>query len=430
MASNRLCVQTGMYCWQQDDPPPPAHCAGVLALPADHEGDLVAAFAALWRHSALPPLMQAGVMEAAGVLRHYVLVHDASSMGPGVLAAAQEKLRCMASTLGSSCQLLTINSGSGGGAPVDPRLWADMRHGAPEGGGAGEPAQRPAPPAAGLGAWLSEGDMSALAAFVHELAVRCVLPHLEARLRGLNVQVTANRKGLRNQLKSLLWRKGASSSSGQDSPQTPATPSAAGAAAGGGAAGAACASGSVESHMRQLSDLALMLGDYDTASATLRLLGSDIKADRAFKAYAGVQEALGAAAVLSGAPPSEVLASYKEALYRYSQVGGGAGGLRPGQELREPIQGSGCFDGSCDTQSWLSDPAPKMPLIPLPSFTLLPPAAEPVQPAQPGGCAVRHTLRTAAGGISPSGGAVQRGALGADEGTLPGGCKRGGAGQQ
>ena len=78
--------------------------------------------------------------------------------------------------------------------------------------------------------------------------------------------------------------------------------------------------------MRQLSDLALMLGDYDTASATLRLLGSDTKADRAFKAYAGVQEALGAAAVLSGAPPSEVLASYKEALYRYLQVGGGAGG--------------------------------------------------------------------------------------------------------
>ncbi len=67
--------------------------------------------------------------------------------------------------------------------------------------------------------------------------------------------------------------------------------------------------------MRQLSDLALALGDYDTAASTLRLLASDTRADRAYKAYAGVQEALGAAAVLAGAPPSEAAACYKEALH-------------------------------------------------------------------------------------------------------------------
>ena len=72
--------------------------------------------------------------------------------------------------------------------------------------------------------------------------------------------------------------------------------------------------------MRQLSDLALLLGDYETASSTLRLLASDTKADRAYKAYAGVQEALGASAVMAGAPPSEALASYKEAINRYLQV--------------------------------------------------------------------------------------------------------------
>ncbi len=149
-------------------------------------------------------------------------------------------------------------------------------------------------------------------------------------------QVTANRRGLKNQLKSLLWRKGGSSSSGGggsaagggvgssggsglDSPHSmPSTPSVAGAA---GVAAPSYASGSVESHMRQLSDLALMLGDYETASSTLRLLASDTKSDKAYKAYAGVQEALGAAAVLSGAPPSEASAGYKEALHRYLQVG-------------------------------------------------------------------------------------------------------------
>lgn len=163
----------------------------MLALPADAEGDLAAAFAALWRHSALPPLMQAGVMEAAGVLRHHVLVHDAASMGPEVLAAAQEKLRQLATTLGSSCQLLAINSGSGVGAPTGPRLWQDMLHGCLPGGGGGEPAAggRPPVPQGGLGAWLSDADMAGLAGFVHELAARHVAPHLESRLRALNAQV-------------------------------------------------------------------------------------------------------------------------------------------------------------------------------------------------------------------------------------------------
>lgn len=133
------------------------------------------------------------------------------------------------------------------------------------------------------------------------------------------MQVTANRKGLRNQLKSLLWRKPGSSSGGQDGGSMPSTPTAAG---GGAGTPASYAPGSVESAMRQLSDLALQLGDYDTAASTLRLLASDTKADRAYKAYAGVQEALGAAAVLAGAPPSDAAASYKEALHRYSQVGG------------------------------------------------------------------------------------------------------------
>lgn len=131
--------------------------------------------------------------------------------------------------------------------------------------------------------------------------------------------MTVNRKGLRNQLKSLLWRK-TGVGTGADSPATPGTPSAAG-GSGSSAGGVSYAAGSVESAMRQLSDLALQLGDYDTAASTLRLLASDTKADRAYKAYAGVQEALGTAAVLAGAPPPEAVASYKEALYRYSQVG-------------------------------------------------------------------------------------------------------------
>lgn len=173
--------------------PPTFLPAGVLALPSDYEGDLAAGFAALWHMPALPPLMQAGVMEAAAVLRHYVLVHDASSAAPAVAAAAAERARAAAAVLGAPCYLLTINSGGGGGSPVPPRLWADALHASVAGGGAGEPAERPSPPPGGLGAWLSEDDTSGLASFVHELAVRGVIPHMEARLRALNGQVSGGR---------------------------------------------------------------------------------------------------------------------------------------------------------------------------------------------------------------------------------------------
>ncbi|KAL4852692.1 Trafficking protein particle complex subunit 8 [Chlorella vulgaris] len=300
--------------------------ACVLALPADQPGDLPAAFAALWRHAVLPPLMQAGVMESAGVLRHHVLVHDGASQGPEVLVAARERLRTLAGSLGSSCQLLSINTGSGQGPPPGHPPWVDLLHGCLPGGGGGEAAQRVAVPAGGLGAWLSGADLSSLAAFVQELSVRCLLPHMETRLRALNTQVTTNRKGLKNQLKSLLWRKTASADAGSG-PGTSASGSGSGGGAGsgsgsgsGGAAASSLAPGSVECQMRQLSDLALLLGDYETATSTLRLLAADTKADRGFKAYAGALEALGAAAVLSGAPPSEAVSSYREALHRYSQL--------------------------------------------------------------------------------------------------------------
>jgi hypothetical protein len=89
--------------------------------------------------------------------------------------------------------------------------------------------------------------------------------------------------------------------------------------------------------MRQLGDLALMLGDHHTAASTLRLLAADTRADRAYKAHAGVQEALGTAAVLAGATPSEAAACYKEALRRYLQVRWAASerrcGLRQGGRI-------------------------------------------------------------------------------------------------
>ena len=50
----------------------------------------------------------------------------------------------------------------------------------------------------GLGACLREADGEAVRRFVEELAVRALLPNLEARLRALNFQVCAAALGRRS----------------------------------------------------------------------------------------------------------------------------------------------------------------------------------------------------------------------------------------
>ena len=195
-----------------------------------------------------------------------------------------------------------------------------------------------------------------------------------------------------------------------------------------------------------------MLGDYETASATLRLLASDTKADRAYKAYAGVQEALGAAAVLAGAPPAEAAASYKEAFYRYSQVGewgGGGGGGGWGCECcgaRESGGPGADAKEHSSLETWCRLTLPASSVMPrtaasVPKVLVLalgvsspggvPPAslraADPGKPGQPPGGALRHARRPAARRVPAGAGHARRRQLGVHEGSLPGGWARGGA---
>jgi tetratricopeptide (TPR) repeat protein len=210
--------------------------------------------------------------------------------------------------------VITINGSSGAPSP-SPQRWDAALAGGVVGGGAGEPASRAPLPSGGRGAGLSSQDISALEAFVQELAVRGVVPHIEARIRALDQTATAARRGLRNQLKSLLFRK-AASPAGEGGGQQ----------AGGGADGAAAGgpasypASSIEAQLRQLSDLCMMVGDHETALSTLRLLAADFKADRAFRHYAGVQEAMAVAAALAGGAASDAASSFREAYYRYASL--------------------------------------------------------------------------------------------------------------
>jgi hypothetical protein len=87
-------------------------------------------------------------------------------------------------------------------------------------------------------------------------------------------QVSATRKGLKNQLKNLWWRKGK-----DDAPDVQTGP--------------VYTFSSMESQIRVLADYAFMLRDYDLALSNYRLLSSDYKTDKAWKHYAGVQEMIG-----------------------------------------------------------------------------------------------------------------------------------------
>ena len=100
------------------------------------------------------------------------------------------------------------------------------------------------------------------------------------------VQVLSSRKGLRNQLKGLLWR-GKSGSGASLAAEPVRVPSASGASYG---------AASVEGQMRALADVAFVMQDYELAASTLRLLSSDLKADKAWKHYAGAQVSQQAAA--------------------------------------------------------------------------------------------------------------------------------------
>lgn len=84
--------------------------------------------------------------------------------------------------------------------------------------------------------------------------------------------MTSTRKGIRNQLKTLLFRK-------SSQPETPRA----------GQGLSQYGPGSVEGQMRLLADLAFMMQDYETAISTLRLLSSDFKADKAWRPYAAAQ---------------------------------------------------------------------------------------------------------------------------------------------
>lgn len=129
----------------------------------------------------------------------------------------------------------------------------------------------------------------------------------------VGLQVLATRKGLRNQLKGLLWRgKSGSGPNLAATAEAPARPPS--------ARGQAYGVASVEGQMRALADVAFMMQDYELAAATLKQLSSDLRADKAWKHYAGAQASLQPQGGWEGLSRSPCLHAAPQALPQQHQL--------------------------------------------------------------------------------------------------------------
>jgi trafficking protein particle complex subunit 8 len=294
--------------------------AGVLVLPSTAAGDATSAFAELF--AAAPKPIQEAVREGRAAM-HYIFLHDASCVNSSDKAQkARQALSSLPSTVGPSGHVLTLKGKSQERADV--ARWRHVLHDrwyetARSNG------QNTVENSAEIALQLSAEDEASIASAVEELAVRKVAPFVESRIRLLEATALTARRGLRNQLRSLLFRKSSITTGPIASDVSSSQHTASTAVEEQGESHPNRITGSIQTteqvQLRQLADLALMVGDCETAVTTLRLLASDFKSEKAHLHYAAVQEAMAAAALLSDAPAADVISTFKEAYYRYVQAG-------------------------------------------------------------------------------------------------------------
>ncbi|CAI0405938.1 unnamed protein product [Linum tenue] len=240
------------------------HPVGCLLVVSSKDEQPINRFIDLFNTNKLPSLLNDGAMDPK-ILKHYLLVHDNHD---GSSEKASKILSEMKSTFGTNeCHLLCINSSQDAKMEHQDDPWASYKYD-------GSPVQR-------LGCCLDVDDISALKDLMHEFSSKHVIPYMEQKVRILNQQVSATRRGFRNQIKNLWWRKG------KDDPNE--MPS-----------GSMYTFSSIESQIRVLGDHAFMLHDYELALANYRLISTDYKLDKAWKRYAGVQVELTVTPKLEG----------------------------------------------------------------------------------------------------------------------------------
>ncbi|XP_048126921.1 trafficking protein particle complex subunit 8 [Rhodamnia argentea] len=233
------------------------HPVACLLVVSSKDEQPINRFVDLFNSDQLPSLLNDGAMDPK-ILKLYLIVHDNQDGAPEKAKKFHNEMR---STFGSnSSQLLCINSSQGGLVEHLQNPWAPFKTDA-------SPTQR-------LGGFLNIDDFNEIKKLTQDLASKHVIPYMEEKVRVLNQQVSATRKGFKNQIKNLWWRKGK-----EDTPDA--------------SNGPVYTFSSIESQIRVLGDYAFMLRDYELALSNYRLISTDYKLDKAWKRYAGVQEMMG-----------------------------------------------------------------------------------------------------------------------------------------
>ncbi|XP_043712997.1 trafficking protein particle complex subunit 8 isoform X2 [Telopea speciosissima] len=233
------------------------HPVACLLVVSSKDEQPINKFVDLFNTNQLPSLLNDGVMDPK-ILKHYLLIHDNQDDSS---EKATNVLTEMRSTFGiNDSRLLCINSAKDGSEERIGSLWT--------------PYKTDASPSQDLGCLLNVNDVSEIKDLMQDLSSKHIIPHMEQKIRVLNQQVSATRKGFRNQIRNLWWRKGK-----EEAPDAHNGPM--------------YTFSSIESQIRVLGDYAFMLRDYELALSNYRLLSTDYKIDKAWKRYAGVQELMG-----------------------------------------------------------------------------------------------------------------------------------------
>ncbi|KAH0888332.1 hypothetical protein HID58_050761 [Brassica napus] len=260
------------------------HPVACLLVVSSKDEQPVNKFVDLFNTNRLPSLLNDGVMDPK-ILKHYLLVHDNQD---ATTERTSKVLSEMRSTFGNNeCNLLCTNSSKEGNVEHQANPWASFKSSVS---------------ADKLGCALTGDDIVEINDLMQEFASRHIIPHMEQKVRDLNQQISATRKGLRNQIKNFWWRKGK-----DDVPDS--------------TKGSMYTFSSTESQIRILGDYAFMLHDYELALSSYRLISTDYKLDKAWKHYAGVQEMMGLAYFISDQSKKEAEYCMENAFSTYLKLG-------------------------------------------------------------------------------------------------------------
>ncbi|CAA7018185.1 unnamed protein product [Microthlaspi erraticum] len=260
------------------------HPVACLLVVSSKDEEPINKFVDLFNTNRLPSLLNDGAMDPK-ILKHYLLVHDNQD---ATTERTSKVLSEMRSTFGNNeCNLLCTNSSKEGNMEHQANPWASFKSSVS---------------ADKLGCALTGDDIVEIKDLIQEFASRHIIPYMEQKVRELNLQISATRKGLRNQIKNLWWRKGK-----DDVPDT--------------TKGSMYTFSSTESQIRILGDYAFMLHDYELALSSYRLISTDYKLDKAWKHYAGVQEIMGLAYFISDQSKKEAEYCMENAFSTYMKLG-------------------------------------------------------------------------------------------------------------